>query len=120
MLFYLSKLVSDNATPLLKDLYEDITPQYATDWKVIGTMLGVPKEELKIIEYDNHHKAVLCCNAMWDKWLEVDDTATWNKLRQVIDSRALSTKQGVNKGDYSYNCMYVLYVLCAAVNKRIC
>ena len=25
-----------NTTPLLKDLYEYIIPQYATDWKEIG------------------------------------------------------------------------------------
>ena len=39
-----------NTTPLLKDLYQHITPQYAADWKVIGTLLGLPSGELKTIE----------------------------------------------------------------------
>ena len=36
--------------PELKDLYQHITPQYAADWKVIGTLLGLPSGELKAIE----------------------------------------------------------------------
>ena len=35
---------------LLKDLYQHITPQYAADWKVIGSLLGLPSGELKAIE----------------------------------------------------------------------
>ena len=29
-------------TSKLKDLYQHITPQYAADWEVIGTLLGIP------------------------------------------------------------------------------
>ena len=39
-----------NTTPLLKDLYQHITPQYAADWEVIGTLLGLPSGDLKAIE----------------------------------------------------------------------
>jgi len=87
------------STPLLKDLYENITPQYATDWKVIGSLLGLPREELKIIEHDNYHKAVPCCNAMLEEWLEVDHLASWNKLLSVIQSPAVSNDQVAKKGD---------------------
>ena len=35
-----------NTAPLLKDLYQHITPQYAADWVVIGTLLDIPVEHL--------------------------------------------------------------------------
>ena len=35
-------------TPLLKELYLHITPQYAADWKVIGTLLGLPTATLTV------------------------------------------------------------------------
>ena len=85
--------------PKLKDLYQHITPQYAADWKVIGTLLGLPSATLDVIEYDNRDKAKKCCNAMLNKWLEVDPTASWGKLFTVIESPAVSSGQAVNKGD---------------------
>ncbi|XP_065888590.1 protein NLRC5-like isoform X2 [Dysidea avara] len=86
------------STPLLKDLYEYITPQCGADWKVIGTLLGLPSEELKIIECDNHYKAASCCNAMLDMWLEVDPSASWEKLFKAIESPAVSSDQAPDKG----------------------
>ena len=64
-------LILVTLTPKLKDLYQHITPQYAVDWKVIGTLLGLPSGTLDIIEHDNHYKARECCNAMWVRWLQV-------------------------------------------------
>ena len=81
-----------NTTPLLRDLVEHVTPQYAIDWKAIGTLLGLSSESLVIIEYDHMHKATRCCNAMWRFWLEMDPTASWNKLFTVIESTAMSYK----------------------------
>ena len=77
------------SVPLLKDLYHYITPQYATQWKVIGTQLGLSTAALDIIENDNMYKAVQCCNGMLKKWLEVDTTASWGKLFEVIESPAV-------------------------------
>jgi len=82
--------ITATRAPLLKDLYKHITPQYAVDWKVIGTLLGLPSGTLDIIEHDNHHKAAPCCNAMLKKWLEVDTSASWEKLFKVIESPAVS------------------------------
>ena len=78
-----------NDTPLLKELYQYITPQYATNWEVIGTLLGICAGTLDIIEYDNSHRATNCCKAMLKKWLEIDDTASWKKLFTVIESPAV-------------------------------
>ena len=30
-----------NSTPSLKDLYQHFTPQYATQWRIIGILLGI-------------------------------------------------------------------------------
>lgn len=78
------------SVPLLKDLYNYITPQYATKWKEIGTLLDLPTGTLDIIENDNVHKAVHCCNSMLNKWLKVDETASWEKLFAAIESPAVS------------------------------
>ena len=75
-----------NSTPLLKDLYRNITPHYALDWKVIGTLLDIPTETLNIIEHDCVYKATRCCNVMFEKWLKIDTTASWKKLFAVTES----------------------------------
>ena len=90
--------MSTNTTQLLKDLYQYITPQYAADWIVIGTLLGLPSVTLDIIEHDHMHKATHCCNAMLRKWLEMDTTASWSKLFTVIESPAVSCS-APDKGD---------------------
>ena len=79
-----------NTTPLLKDLHHYISPQYAVQWRVIGTQLGLPTGTLDVIEHDNHYKARECCNAMLKEWLQVDTTASWRKLFIVTESPAVS------------------------------
>lgn len=74
------------STPLLKDLYKLISPNYAADWKVIGVLLGLPEGELNIIEAGNHTNVKRCCNKMLEKWLEMDPTATWEKMFDAIES----------------------------------
>ena len=87
-----------DTTPLLKDLYQHITPQYAADWKVIGIVLGLPSGELQAIEAGWPMNVKWCCNQMLEKWLEVDPTASWGKLLAVIESPAVSSGQAVDKG----------------------
>ena len=82
--FYLT-----GTSPLLKDLYQHVTPQYAADWKVIGTLLGLPSGELKAIEAGYPTNVKWCCNQMLEKWLEMDPTASWGKLFTVIESPAV-------------------------------
>lgn len=83
-----------NTIPLLKDLYQYVTPQHGADWKVIGTLLGVPSGELQAIEAGWPTNVKSCCNQMLEKWLEIDTTATWSKLFTAIES-----------GDYRYHCI---------------
>ena len=85
--------------PKLEDLYQHITPQYAVQWKVIGTLLGLPSGALDVIEQDNMYRTTRCCNDMLKKWLEMDPTASWGKLFTVIESCAVSSGEAVDKGD---------------------
>ena len=85
-------------TPLLKNLYQHITPQYAADWEVIGTLLGLPSGELKAIKAGNPTDVKWCCNQMWIQWLQVDTTASWEQLFTVIESSAVSCS-APDKGD---------------------
>ena len=78
------------ATPSLKDLYQHITPQYAADWEVIGTLLGLPSGELKAIEAGYPTNVKWCCNQMLKQWLETDTTASWEQLFAAIESPAVS------------------------------
>ena len=75
--------------PTLKELTEQIVPDYATQWKLIGTLLGLSEGQLKIIEYDNRHSVTECCRTMLQKWLELDPKATWEKIINVMNSRAM-------------------------------
>ena len=97
--------------PLLKDLYQYITPQYAADWKVIGTLLGLSSGELKAIEAGYPTNVQWCCNQMLKKWLEVDTTASWGKLLNVIESLKIAVCYSAQGTNYVY-CLYVAsYVL---------
>ena len=87
------------STPLLKDLLCYITPNYAADWRMIGTLLSIPSGILEIIKYNNHDKAEPCCDAVLKKWLEVNPSASWEKLLKVIESPAMSSDQAPDKGD---------------------
>ena len=79
-----------NTAPLLRDLYQHVTPQYAADWKVIGTLLGLPSGELNAIEAGYPTNVKWCCDQMLEKWLDLDTAASWEKLFTVIESSAVS------------------------------
>ena len=82
-------------TPLLKDLYELISPNFGAEWKVIGTCLSLPIGELNIIEANYPNNARCCCNEMLEKWLEMDPNASWEKLFTAIESPAVSNQEGM-------------------------
>ena len=97
--------------PKLKDLYQHITPQYAADWIVIGTLLGLPSGELKAIEAGWPTNTKWCCNKMLEKWLETDHTASWGKLFTVTESLAESSGEAFDKGAVYVYMIYINYTL---------
>ena len=72
--------------PELKDLFNVVTPDYSANWREIGESLGLKVGELNAIDHDHHHRAVDCCDAVWEKWLEIDSSASWNKVIQSTES----------------------------------
>ena len=83
-------LLEIHSTPWLGDLFTHITPRYAADWKVIGTLLDLPKGELRNIEASNPTNSRWCCNKMLEGWLKNDPSATWIKMFAAIESPAIS------------------------------
>ena len=60
--------------------------QVATDWHDLGVQL-IPDNlqvQLGIIRNNNPSDAKLCCTCMFEYWLEVDTTASWNKLIDAL------------------------------------
>ena len=83
-----------NTTPSLRDLHQHITPQYAADWEVIGTLLGLPSKVLKVIGAGYPNSVERCCNQMLTKWLNLDPTPSWGKIFTVIESPAMINTSG--------------------------
>ena len=75
--------------PLLKELYQYVTPRHAAGWFEIGIQLGLSCGELKAIKAGNPTDVKWCCNEMWMQWLQEDATASWEKLFMVINSPAI-------------------------------
>ena len=109
-------------TPSLKDLYKDITPRYAANWKVLGTLLGLPSGELNAIEAGYPTNVKWCCNQMLGKWLEMHPTASWNEILTAVESPALEespvhnayvinaldkSKEPAIYSYYIYSCIYI-------------
>lgn len=82
-----------NSRPQLKEMYALITPAYAAQWKVIGTLLGMAKGRLDTIESTYPINLFWCCNKMLETWLETDTTAVWKDVIAAIDSPAVKETQ---------------------------
>ena len=80
-----------STTPLLKDLCEYITPHYAADWEIIGTLLGLPSRELKAMHVEAGFPTSVkwCCNQLFKRWIEMDNGASCINC-SVIESLAVS------------------------------
>ena len=89
-IFFFSVL---NSTPLLKDLFRVITPDYAAHWKVIGALLGLSTTCLDETETTNPTNLQWCCNEMLKIWLARNTSATWKDILIAIDSPTIT--QGV-------------------------
>ncbi|XP_065900602.1 uncharacterized protein [Dysidea avara] len=68
--------------PDMRDLGQILT-EYCTQWKDIGTQLGLLPAVLKVIDADNTKKRE-CFREALQKWLQMDTKATWHKLELSI------------------------------------
>ncbi|XP_065899282.1 NLR family CARD domain-containing protein 3-like isoform X2 [Dysidea avara] len=75
-----------SAIPTLKDLFKYVTPEYASNWKRIGILLGMSVGVLNAIERSFPTDTNWCCERMFEKWLAMDTAPSWNKIFLAIDS----------------------------------
>ena len=75
--------------------------QYAVYWKQLGAELGVKDYQVANITENNASRKLRqveeCCSQMLQKWLEIDPSATWGRLDNVlqkITSLELTAKGG--------------------------
>ena len=78
------KSYTDNSRPTHRELNEKVTPHYAAHWMRIGRFLDISFPALEIIESDNLRNCQKCCDEMLAKWLDIDTTASWGKLKCSI------------------------------------
>ena len=71
---------------------------------MIGTLLGLSSGELQSIEASYPTNIKWCCNQMLGKWLEMDTSASWEKLFKVIESNAISAP---DRGECYTSSIYV-------------
>ena len=75
----------------MKDLYKHVTPCYAAQWKDIGVHLDIQSGHLNTIKANHPGDVDGCCKDLWEKWLELDPDATWDKLFTAIDDCATTS-----------------------------
>ena len=86
--------------PSLKQLCEYVIPCYASQWKVIGSLLGLSSDKMWNIEAEWSTDVESCCHEMLMAWLDVDTTASWKKLHNAVNSLTVPVNQSsVNKGE---------------------
>ena len=93
-----------NEIPYLRDILKFIIPYYAADWKVLGVLLDIPKEQLRIIEADNPGNVRNCCIVMFVYWRESEIVSTWQNLLAAIESIPVSSCDKLEKGD----CIHII------------
>ena len=48
--------------------------------------------DLSVIEEDNPHSVKKRCDAMLSRWLEVDTSASWERILQAVDICAIEVQ----------------------------
>ena len=81
-------------------MFNLITPEYAAHWKVIGTLLGIGKGTLDVIEGAYPTNLPWCCTKLLETWLERDTDASWKSIIQVINSPAVASLSTTDSTDY--------------------
>ena len=71
---------------MYKDLCNFVIPRYMNYWKEIGIKLGLRKETLTATENQRLGKIKECCYDMLDHWLQFDVNASWEKIKEVVQS----------------------------------
>ena len=71
----------------MRDLVVHVLPSVASKWYELGLVLLNPKYDnyLKTIETEEAAKgARACCRKMFDKWLNTEEKASWDKVIEAL------------------------------------
>ena len=79
--------------PSLQQLTNLVVPHYAAKWRVIGVLLGLSQSTLDIIKYNHGRDAINYCIEMCGKWLDTDTSATWRKVLDVLEHKAVTVTE---------------------------
>ena len=74
------------------DLYQQFTPRYDACWIDIGILLGLSWDVLETIKDRYGPSAIDCCNAMLEKWLQINPSVSWRKLFTAIESLGVASR----------------------------
>ena len=55
-----------------------------SDWRKLGTYLGIPAHVLKTIAEDHPGNAEKCRDAMVETWLHINPSATWTDVMEAV------------------------------------
>ena len=74
--------------PRISELCEYVRVDVAPQWYDLGMQLlnGEQAKKLNVIQSDHPGDAEKCCTALFNYWLQVDTSASWNKL-MIASSR---------------------------------
>ena len=99
-----------SSRPFLRDLVNRVLPHVAVKWYELGLeLLHLANEhELKIIEKDAKDDAKMSCMKMFEKWLDSDEEASWEKLIQALrdielDEVASDIEERLMQGRHMYS-----------------
>ena len=80
----------------MKDLIKYVSTKYAADWKRIGHFLEMETGTLRAIERNFPSNVNWCCDQMFERWLEMDTTASWAKVFDAIDCLPIQNEPLIN------------------------
>ena len=72
--------------PQISELCEYVRIDVAPQWYDLGMQLlnGEQAKKLNVIQSDHPGDSEKCCTAMFNYWLQVDTTASWDKLIMAL------------------------------------
>ena len=74
-----------SSRPSLREIIDyNIRNEVAVQWYDLGVQLLLDTNVLNIIRQDHLANTEACCNELFNRWLQVDRTASWNKLIEAL------------------------------------
>lgn len=77
---------ADASKPTIKQLTIELYKNVASEWNLIGTLLGISDGELNTISEREHGDPQKCLIAMLRAWLHQTNTpASWSEIAKVVE-----------------------------------